>query len=134
MCHNPVHLRLPTCPSLWYFRSHSLAVDMGTPQRSPTVLAHNPPFSASAMTRSRIDVMVSHRNENEECVFLTSANTQRIMALSLLTVFVFRWVLASTQLRVGDCIVTFQLLVIPYPPFPTTTNSVYPVSSTVLKL
>ena len=54
--HNPVPLRLPTCPSLRYLCSHAPAVDYGTPYCSPAVLALIPPSSARAMTRSRIDL------------------------------------------------------------------------------
>jgi hypothetical protein len=54
--HNSVPLRLQSCPSFRYFCSHALAVDFGTPYSSPAALALNPPYSARAMTRSRIDL------------------------------------------------------------------------------
>jgi hypothetical protein len=59
--HNPVPLRLPTCPSLRYFRSHSLAVDTGTPYPSLAVLA-----DTSDDTFANRPLMVSHGDENEE--------------------------------------------------------------------
>jgi hypothetical protein len=55
--HIPVPLRLPTWPSLRYFCTHALAIDFGTPQVAPAVLAVNPPSSARAITRSRIDLL-----------------------------------------------------------------------------
>ena len=54
--HNPVPLRLPTCPSLQYFCSHALAADFGTQHSSSAVLALNPPSSARAKMRSQIDL------------------------------------------------------------------------------
>jgi hypothetical protein len=36
------------------------------PQLSPAALALNPPSSTKAMTRSQINVMVSHRDEDGE--------------------------------------------------------------------
>jgi hypothetical protein len=38
---------------------------MGIPYNSPGVLADSPPFSTRAITRSWIDVTVSHHDEND---------------------------------------------------------------------
>jgi hypothetical protein len=67
--HNPIPVRLPTCPSVRYFCSHVLAKDPGTPYRPPAALTLNPPSSTRAMTRSRIDRMwwATMKRAKKEC-------------------------------------------------------------------
>jgi hypothetical protein len=54
--YNPLPLCLPTCPSIRYFRIHSLEVDFGTPYSCPAALTDKPLFSTRGTVRSRVDL------------------------------------------------------------------------------